>query len=181
MPLAWVKSFISNRRFKVSLNAILSESSDPLDISVLQGSILGAILFLVYFNDFPRSTDAKSIIYADDSNCLFKNESLEQLKSLTENELKKISTWFRANRLQVSASKSQYMLFIPRHGKYIQDFTLNFDLNDPVHFTCYFPLEHIHTQVGHIHYNIRNTNDMNILRVKFEYFKKIPFILFPEA
>ena len=45
LPLAWVKSFISNRRFKVSLNGILSESSDPLDISVLQGSILGAILF----------------------------------------------------------------------------------------------------------------------------------------
>ena len=73
------------------------------------------------------------------------------------------------------------MLFIQWHEKYIQDFTLNFDLNGPVHFTCYFPLEHIHTQVGHIHYNIRNTNDMNILRVKFEYFKKFPFLLFPEA
>ena len=48
----------------------------------------------------------------------------------------------------------------------------------PVHFTNYFPLVH---QVRHIHYNFRNTNDMHIFRVKYEYLKKFPFILFPEA
>ena len=48
----------------------------------------------------------------------------------------------------------------------------------PVHFTNYFPLVH---QVRHIHYNFRNTNDLHIFRVKYEYLKKFPFILFPEA
>jgi len=67
LPSAWVKSSISNRIFKVSLNDTFSESSNPLDISVLQASIREEILFLVYFDDFPRSTDAKYIIYADDS------------------------------------------------------------------------------------------------------------------
>ena len=42
------------------------------------------------------------------------------------------------------------------------------------------PLPLIH-QVRHIHYNFRNTNDMHIFRVKYEYLKKFPFILFPEA
>ena len=92
---------------------------------------MGAILFLVYFNDFPRATVAKSIIYADDSNCLFKSDSLENLKILVESELSKIYIWFRSNKLQISASKTQNMLFIPRHGKHIHDFSLSLNLNDP--------------------------------------------------
>lgn len=131
IPLLWIKSFISNRRFKVFIDGYWSECSNPLDISVLQGSILGAILFLVYMNDFPRATQAKSLIYADDSNCLFKSNNLDNLKAFAETELKKISLWFRANKLQISAPKTQFMLFTSRNGKIIKDFSLSFDLNDP--------------------------------------------------
>ena len=67
VTLKWFKSFISSRRFKVLLDGFWSDGSIPLDITVLQGSILGAILFLVYINDLPNSTISKSILYADDS------------------------------------------------------------------------------------------------------------------
>ena len=59
-------------------------------------------------NDFPRATQAKILIYADDSNYLFESNNLDNLKTFAETELKKISLWFRA-----------------------KDFSLSFDLNDP--------------------------------------------------
>ena len=38
--------------------------------------------------------------------------------------------WFWANKLQISAPKSQHMLFIPQQSRYIPDFSLAFNLNE---------------------------------------------------
>ena len=54
-----------------------------IDISVLQGSILGALLFLVFRNDLPRSSNAK--------NSMCKEKSLELLEITTENEINKVA------------------------------------------------------------------------------------------
>ncbi len=48
--LQWFTSYLHGRQQKVDINSNLS-SSRALDISVLQGSILGPILFLCYIND----------------------------------------------------------------------------------------------------------------------------------
>jgi hypothetical protein len=48
--LSWFKSYLQGRQQRVDINGNLS-SSKALDISVLQGSILGPILFLCYIND----------------------------------------------------------------------------------------------------------------------------------
>ena len=92
--------------------------------------MLGSTIFLVDINDLPNATVAKSILYADDSNCLFKGSDLGELKILIESELRKISIWFRANKLQISAPKSQFMLFIPQRCKFIPDLQLFFNLNE---------------------------------------------------
>ena len=70
--LPHAQSFISNHRFKVSLIGNFSEISDPLDMSVLQGSILGVILFLDYFHDFPDSIGVKNKLFADNSSLKMK-------------------------------------------------------------------------------------------------------------
>jgi hypothetical protein len=46
ISLKWFKNYLSGRSQRVEINGVLSESLN-LDISVMQGSILGPILFLL--------------------------------------------------------------------------------------------------------------------------------------
>jgi hypothetical protein len=49
--LEWFKNYLSERSMVVDMNGSFSNPCS-LDISVIQGSILGRILFLCYINDF---------------------------------------------------------------------------------------------------------------------------------
>ena len=48
----------------------------------------------------------------------------------------------------------------------------------PALFKDGFPLNH---EVRHVHYILRNCNDHHIVKARFEYLKRFPFILFPET
>ena len=53
--LKWFESYLSDRLQRVEINGKLSEEK-CFNISVIQGSILGTILFLCYINDFYTCT-----------------------------------------------------------------------------------------------------------------------------
>ena len=53
--LSWFRSYLANRKQVTDINNTLSEEKN-ITCSVLQGSILGPILFLCFINDFPLST-----------------------------------------------------------------------------------------------------------------------------
>ncbi len=67
----WFKSYLEGRSQFVDINGC---KSDPLniDISVIQGSTLGPILFLCYINDFFVASTLFSVLFADDATCLGK-------------------------------------------------------------------------------------------------------------
>ena len=131
IALDWFRSFLSNRCQRVKLGDFWSNNVKYIDISVLQGSILGALLFLVFINDLPRSNNAKNIMYADDTSAMCKEKSLDLLKTTTEGEMNKIALWFKANKLQINAGKTKLMLFIPKHEKIPEQFELIMNTNDP--------------------------------------------------
>ena len=56
--LKWFKSFLSNRKQKVKIGKTWSSTLKELDISVLQGSILGVILFIIFVNDILKWSTA---------------------------------------------------------------------------------------------------------------------------
>ena len=49
LPLAWMSSYLNNRSQKTKVNNILS-GQKPISAGVPQGSILGPLLFINYFN-----------------------------------------------------------------------------------------------------------------------------------
>jgi hypothetical protein len=111
--LQWFKSYLSERKQKVDINGNLSDSQD-LKISVLQGTILGPILFLCYINDLPQSTNLLSRLFADDTACTASHANLDTLIQLANTEIQKIANWFRANKMAVNISKTKYIIF---HGR----------------------------------------------------------------
>ncbi len=68
--LQWFRSYLTDRKQFVSLNGKLSNLRDIL-IGVPQGSILGPLLFLIYINDLPLSSDLYTLLFAEDTT-LFK-------------------------------------------------------------------------------------------------------------
>jgi hypothetical protein len=92
----WFMNYLAGRTQFVDING---NKSDPLaiNISVIQGSILGPILFLCYINDFYRATSLFSVLFANDTTGLGKGKNLRDLTQYVNGELQKISDWFRAN------------------------------------------------------------------------------------
>jgi hypothetical protein len=58
---------------------------------VLQGSILGRLLFLVYTNDLPLNIqEAKLVLYADDTNSLVIGTDREALQAKLSSDMKQL-------------------------------------------------------------------------------------------
>ena len=86
-------------------------TSRPLETGVPQGSILGPLLFLIYINDLPSSTELKSVIFADDTNLLISGNSLRQIVDTLNSELSLVSDFFKANQLKLNAKKTKMVCF----------------------------------------------------------------------
>ena len=108
--MLWFKNYLLNRKQIVELNGHRS-SQENIDISIIQGSILGPILFNVFINDLPNSTTMHLSLFADDGQGLSVGKNLPALVDVVNDELCKIATWFRANKMAVNTNKTKYMLF----------------------------------------------------------------------
>jgi hypothetical protein len=107
-------NYLAGRSQRTDINGNLSGELD-LDISVIQGSILGPILFLCYINDFYSATTLFPVLFADDTTCLSKGKKLNELLLNVSSELQKTAIWFRANKIDSN------------------DCNLNFNINEPGH------------------------------------------------
>ena len=66
--LAWLRSYLTNRKQHTSINYELITDTPTIRCGVPQGSILGPFLFLLYVNHLHNSSVLGPIIFADDTN-----------------------------------------------------------------------------------------------------------------
>ena len=131
--LNWLKSFLQNRKQVVKIGHTISSNIREINISVFQGTILGVILFLIFINDLNRCAEEFfSVIFADDNNSFVSAKSLEELNQRANVILKKLYTWYSANKLAINPDKCKYMIF---KSKYDHLVSLRQNSENP-----YFPM-----------------------------------------
>ena len=90
-------SYLTNRKQFVQFEDIKSELFN-INHGVPQGSILGPLLFLIYMNDFPNSSELLNfVMYADDTTlyCSLDSIKSENIETTVNNELQNIIPHFR--------------------------------------------------------------------------------------
>jgi len=125
--LNWFASYLSNRMQCTDINGNLSTFKSIL-ISVMQGSVLGPLLFLCFINDMYKASKLTSLLFADDTACLASHENITDLFEFCNAELKKLTYWFAANKISVNVKKCKYIIFHNK-GKKINTENLKISLN----------------------------------------------------
>ncbi len=111
VPLHWFRDYLSNRKQYVYYNNTAS-TLRAITCGVPQGSILGPLLFVLYMNDVMNCSKLLHfILFADDTNLFYSTKNYEDLMKNANEELSKLSEWFRASRLSLNISKTNYILF----------------------------------------------------------------------
>ena len=110
-----INSFFQNRKQYVQIENSKSSTTNNFDVSVCQGSCLGPPMFSIYINDLPLITKLKTVLFADDTNCILSGKNIKELEGVVNLELSKISDFMRANKLSLNTSKTTFTIISPRN------------------------------------------------------------------
>ena len=110
VALDWFRSYLSERNQFVKFQNTESELL-KVPCGVPQGSVLGPLLFIIYTNDLPNSLNfSKCILFADDTTIFYSSHHLDTLYTNISHDLSSLSEWFKANKLSLNISKTNYIL-----------------------------------------------------------------------
>jgi hypothetical protein len=101
--LAQRKQYTFIEREKSSLLEIL--------LGIPQGSIIGPLLVLLFFDNLPLATQLLSLLTADDTSLCNDSDDIDSLFLETNLELSKAEAWFLAIMLTLHPAKTKFMLF----------------------------------------------------------------------
>ena len=110
VELRLLSNYLSDRVQYVEYLGAISQSRS-IGVGVPQGSSLGPLLFLMYINDLPKSSDMFNILmYADDTT-LFCNFDTTCNSEKINSELEKIYRWLCSNKLSLNVGKTKFACF----------------------------------------------------------------------
>ena len=127
IALKWFKSYLTNRKQYVHVNGVDSVIMD-INCGVPQGSVLGPLLFILYTNDLPNTLmKTKCILFADDTTIYVSSENIGEMYETMNAELDVLSDWFKANKLSLNVSKTNYVHFTNKRKIGIINHTITID------------------------------------------------------
>ena len=113
IELKWFADYLFCRSQTVVVGNQYSAKSNVV-CGVPQGSILGPLIFLIFFNDFPdHLSKTKCIQYADDTVIYFSSSDIDEIEHTLNNEINFLKKYFDINELilNLKIGKTESMLF----------------------------------------------------------------------
>ena len=107
-----MQSFLNRKQF-VGINGVNSEVERGT-YGVAQGSTLSPLLFLLYINDLPCSTNCLPRLFADDTCLVINSPNLGTLENLINEDLANVYKWLQAKKLHLNSAKSNYLIVAPK-------------------------------------------------------------------
>ena len=100
------------------VNGVKSQTA-VIQYGVPQGSVLGPLLFLIYFNDVINSSNLFTYsLFADETSLMLSHKNIVTLMAIANDEIKKLFEWFCCNKLLLNIQKTNCVIFRSR-GKII--------------------------------------------------------------
>ena len=114
-----VTDYLFDRSAQVSLNGSLSNPQKMLS-GVPQGSILGPLLFTLFFNDIAYSTKDSSIItYAYDIVIYAAVKEMKEINAKLSNAMAELSAWCSENEIILNLKKGKTEpYYLEQRGEY---------------------------------------------------------------
>jgi hypothetical protein len=105
--LSWLTSFVSNRTMYVH-----QDVDSPRVVAtrgVPQGSALGPLLFLIYYNDVVKAVSSQTVLFADDTALIISADSSDGLVPKMNAVLRELKLYFDSNKLLLNVKKTECM------------------------------------------------------------------------
>ena len=111
--LQLIESYLKSRKQVTNFKGDKSELGTVV-YGVLQGSVLGHLLFLLYINDITNCSDlGEFILFADDTNIFITAESETEVYKLANKTISRMRLYMISNQLHINLSKCTYIHFKP--------------------------------------------------------------------
>ena len=118
LELTWFKSYLTGRSICTAVEGVHS-AAKYISSGVPQGSVLGPLLFIIFYRDLPSITSSETAMFADDTQlhdrCTFFSTGLCTCK--VQDDLRTISEWAKWWDTTFNAAKSSHMLLTLRKGR----------------------------------------------------------------
>jgi hypothetical protein len=112
----WFQSYLTARNQQTFVNGFLTTKKEII-CGILQGSILGHLLFLIYINDLPNCLESRvPCLYADDTEIFASSHDTEDFIDKLNSDLVNIMDRLTVNKLQSHAIKESFMLIGSAHN-----------------------------------------------------------------
>ncbi|GFN80110.1 reverse transcriptase [Plakobranchus ocellatus] len=109
-----LQSFLSDRVQSVSFNKNISKATQ-IRRGVLQGSILGPLLFSIYINDLPDYVSSGNCeMFTDDTSIHVSDSKLANVIHKLQLSGKPLFTWAHINKMVVHLDKTKFMILTTR-------------------------------------------------------------------
>ena len=107
----WFSSYLSDRSQIVQVESKQSTPCSMEDHAVPQGSILGGLIFIIFSNDLPASSqDGESVMFVDYDTDVVHHANPVQLQEQIQIKADCSASWLRDNRMCVAGEKSKLLI-----------------------------------------------------------------------
>ena len=106
--IQWLESYLTGRRQAVWIDHCMSYFLS-CEVGVPQGSNLGPLLFLIFYNELPDYLSCDVEAYADDTTISVAGASVEEIGRKLTSNCQLVSQWMLGNKLKLNADKTHLM------------------------------------------------------------------------